>query len=56
MQSCRWTSPSSEEPTQLPEIETSLRTMYAHEPQLRQHTGVQADMVEYITKALAANS
>jgi MerR family transcriptional regulator, thiopeptide resistance regulator len=39
-----------------PEIETSLRTMYAHEPQLRQHTGVQADMVEYITRALVANS
>jgi len=37
-----------------PEIETSLRTMYANEPQLRQHTGVQADVVEYITRALAA--
>lgn len=37
-----------------PEIEASLRTMYANEPQVRQHTGVEADVVDYITKALAA--
>lgn len=36
-----------------PEIESSLRNMYAHEPLLRQQTGVQADVVEYISKALA---
>jgi MerR family transcriptional regulator, thiopeptide resistance regulator len=37
-----------------PEIEASLRTMYANEPLLRQHTGVEADVVDYITRALTS--
>ena len=39
-----------------PEIERSLRSMYTHEPQLRQQTGVRADVVDYIKQALATPS
>jgi DNA-binding transcriptional MerR regulator len=38
-----------------PQIEASLRTMYANEPQLRASTGVDADVTSYITKALSVD-
>jgi hypothetical protein len=38
-----------------PQIEASLRTMYANEPQLRASTGVDADVTAYIAKALSVD-